>query len=270
MKNLTARARIIAYFSAATLLLICLCVFAYVQLQRIQDQASIARSESVPGLVLASQLQAVSISTYSSVEQLILERDSVKRQQIKTYLGEKTAERLNLLKQYESVIRSDRQRELLRTTEAALIPYMTLRKQVEQLSGDPETRAEAAALLQNQLQTLYDSLQGAIQSEVDFNRVGAGEAGRKIQEAIGTAEAVLLACLLLGTVALVAAGYQLVQAINRPLARIVSAMNLVRGGDYSQKIVLMQGGEFSVLANGLKSYHIYPGLNSVVVALKIG
>jgi PAS domain S-box-containing protein len=200
---------------------------------------------------LASQLQAVSISTYSSVEQLILERDSVKRQQIKTNLGEKTAERLNLLKQYESVIRSDRQRELLRTTEAALIPYMTVRKQVEQLSGDPETRAEAAALLQNQLQTLYDSLQGAIQAEVDFNRVGAGEAGRKIQEAIGTAEAGFLACLLLGTVASVAAGYQLVQAINRPLARIVSAMNLVRGGDYSQKIVLMQGGEFSVLANGL-------------------
>ena len=251
MKNLTVRARIIAYFSAATLLLIGLCVFAYIQLQRIQDQASIARSESVPGLVLASQLQAVSISTYSSVEQLILERDSVKRQQIKTNLGEKTAERLNLLKQYESVIRSDRQRELLRTTEAALIPYMTVRKQVEQLSGDPETRAEAAALLQNQLQTLYVSLQGAIQAEVDFNRVGAGEAGRKIQEAIGTAEAGLLACLLLGTVASVAAGYQLVQAINRPLARIVSAMNLVRGGDYSQKIVLMQGGEFSVLANGL-------------------
>ena len=251
MKNLTVRARIIAYFSAATLLLIGLCVFAYIQLQRIQDQASIARSESVPGLVLASQLQAVSISTYSSVEQLILERDSVKRQQIKTNLGEKTAERLNLLKQYESVIRSDRQRELLRTTEAALIPYMTVRKKVEKLSGDPETRAEAAALLQNQLQTLYDSLQGAIQAEVDFNRVGAGEAGRKIQEAIGTAEAGLLACLLLGTVASVAAGYQLVQAINRPLARIVSAMNLVRGGDYSQKIVLMQGGEFSVLANGL-------------------
>ena len=251
MKNLTVRARIIAYFSAATLLLIGLCVFAYIQLQRIRDQASIARSESVPGLALASQLQAVSISTYSSVEQLILERDSVKRQQIKTNLGEKTAERLNLLKQYESVIRSDRQRELLRTTEAALIPYMTVRKQVEQLSGDPETRAEAAALLQNQLQTLYDSLQGAIQAEVDFNRVGAGEAGRKIQEAIGTAEAGLLACLLLGTVASVAAGYQLVQAINRPLARIVSAMNLVRGGDYSQKIVLMQGGEFSVLANGL-------------------
>jgi CHASE3 domain sensor protein len=170
MKNLTVRARIIAYFSAATLLLIGLCVFAYIQLQRIRDQASIARSESVPGLALASQLQAVSISTYSSVEQLILERDSVKRQQIKTNLGEKTAERLNLLKQYESVIRSDRQRELLRTTEAALIPYMTVRKQVEQLSGDPETRAEAAALLQNQLQTLYDSLQGAIQAEVDFNR----------------------------------------------------------------------------------------------------
>ena len=150
MKNLTVRARIIAYFSASTLLLFVLCVFAYVQLDRIRDHASIARSESVPGLVLAGRLQAISISTYSSVEQLILERNSAKRRQIKAYLDENTARRLILLKQYESVARSDRQRELLRTTEAALVPYMTVRSQVERLSEDPETKVEATTMLQDQ------------------------------------------------------------------------------------------------------------------------
>src|ERR1035438_2640188 len=102
MTNLTVRVRIIAYFSAVTLLLFVLCVFAYVQLDRIRDHASIARSESVPGLVLAGRLQAISISTYSSVEELNLTRDSLKRQQIRAYLEEKTAERLDLLKRYES------------------------------------------------------------------------------------------------------------------------------------------------------------------------
>src|ERR1035438_7851518 len=109
MKTPTVRARIIAYFSAVTLLMITLCVFAYVQLHGIQRQASLARSESVPGLVLAGRLQAISTATYTSVQELVLERDALKRQQIKTYLEEKTAERLGVLKQYESIIRSDRQ-----------------------------------------------------------------------------------------------------------------------------------------------------------------
>src|SRR5579863_1906379 len=112
MKNLTVRARIIAYFSAVSLFVFVLCVFAYAQLYRVRFQANIARSESVTGLVLASRLQAVSISTYTSVEQLLLEHNSVKRRQIKAYLEERTAERLALLKQYEALVRSDRQREL--------------------------------------------------------------------------------------------------------------------------------------------------------------
>ena len=215
MKNPTIRARIVAYFSAATLLLLALCAFAYVQLRRIGDQATIARSESVPGLVLAGRLQAISISTYTSVEELNLTRDSLKRQQIRAYLEEKTAERLDLLKRYESIIRSDRQRELHKATETALTPYMTVRRQVEGLSEDPKTRAEATALFQNQLRTLYETLQGAIQAEVDFNRANADEAGRKIQDTALRAEALMLASLPLGIILALSAGYLLVQAINQ-------------------------------------------------------
>ena len=251
MKNPTIRARIVAYFSATTLLLLALCAFAYAQLHRIGDQATIARSESVPGLVLAGRLQAISISTYTSVEELNLTRDSLKRKQIKAYLEEKTAERLDLLKRYESIIRSDRQRELYKATETALTPYMTVRKQVEELSEDPKTSAEATALFQNQLRTLYETLQGAIQAEVDFNRANADEAGRKIQNTALRSEAFMLASLALGIILALSAGYLLVQAINRPLVRLVAAMNQVRGGDYSRKIVLLQGGELSILADGL-------------------
>jgi len=250
-KHPTVRRRIIVYFSGVTLLLFVLCTFAYLQLHRIQDSAGIARSESVPGLILAARLQAISISTFTSVERLVMEQTSVERQQIKSYLEERTAERLVLLKRYESVVKTDRQRELLRTTEAALVPYMTVRRQVERLSEDPETRVEATTMLQNQLQPLYDALQGAIQAEVDFNRASADETGRQIQETVKGAEAVLLASFLLGIIVTLAAGYLLVQAITRPLARVVAAMNVVRGGDYSQKLLLSQGGEFDTLADGL-------------------
>src|SRR5580658_5388288 len=130
MKNTTVRARIIVCFSAVIVLMIALCAFAYVQLRAIQDRANEARSESVPGLFIASRLQAISISTYTSVQQLVLEPDLLKRQQIKAYLEQKTTERLEYLKKYESVIRSERQRSLFQATETALGPYMTVRRQV--------------------------------------------------------------------------------------------------------------------------------------------
>ena len=251
MKNPTVRARIIAYFSAVTLLMITLCVFAYVQLQGIQRQASIARSESLPGLVMATRLEALSIATYTSVQELVLERDALKRQEIKTYLEEKTAERLGVIKQYESIIRSDKQRQLNDATRAALYPYMTVRWQVERLSDDPKTWAEAEGLLQTQLRPRYETLQSAIQAEVDFNKANADEAGRHIQETVTRAEAVLLASSILCIVLALVGGRLLIQSINRPLARVVAAMKLVSIGDYSQKTVLTQGGEFSALADGL-------------------
>src|SRR6202035_1148780 len=97
----TMRKRVVLGFSAVILLMIVLCVFAYVQLRGIEAQAIAMRNESVPGLYIVGRLHAVSISTYTSVQQHILERDPVKMQQITSYIHDKTVERLDLLKQYD-------------------------------------------------------------------------------------------------------------------------------------------------------------------------
>ncbi len=90
---------------------------------------------------------------------------------------------------------------MYQATEAALAPYMTVRRQVERLSDDPKTMAEAGSLLQAQLEALYNKLQAAIQAEVDFNRANADEAGSRIQETISKAEGFgLLVSLTLGVI----------------------------------------------------------------------
>ena len=93
VNNGTVRKRIILGFSAVILLMVGLCVFAYVQLQGIEAQASALRAESVPGLDLVGRLHSVSISTYTSVQQLILEKDPARMQQILAYIQEKSARR---------------------------------------------------------------------------------------------------------------------------------------------------------------------------------
>ncbi len=247
----TVRKKIVLGFSAVILLMVALCAFAYIQLRNIEAQAVELRAESVPGLYLAGRLQAVSISTYTSVQQLILERDPSRMQQIRAYLEGKTTERLELLKKYEPTIRSDKQRELYDATKTALAPYMVVRRQVESLSADPKTKTEAAKLQRDQLESLYGKLQEAIEAELAFNKATADTAGQGIQETVATARTGMLISLIIGVIFALTAGYLVVQAIDRPLARLVAAMELLRGGDFSQKITLAQDGEFSILATGL-------------------
>jgi methyl-accepting chemotaxis protein WspA len=56
--------------------------------------------------------------------------------------------------------------------------------------------------------------------------------------------------LLVGVALALFAGYVLIQAIKRPLTRLILAMEPMRAGDFSRKETLELGGEFGVLASG--------------------
>jgi methyl-accepting chemotaxis protein WspA len=255
MGNATVRQRIVLGFSAVILLMAALCAFAYLQLRGIKTQATLMREDSLPGLYLVGKLHSVSISTYTSVQQKILERDPARMQQIAAFIREKSAERLDLLKQYDHTVATAKARELSDATQAALAPYMAVRTEVERLASDLKTKAEAQKLLQEKLEPLYQKLQDAIEAEVVYNKSTSEEAGRRIDETVTRAETGILAglilCVLLGLVA----GYTLVRtigrAIDRPLAGLVAAMEPMRNGDFSQKSTLALAGEFGILASGL-------------------
>ena len=249
--NGTVRKRIILGFSSVILLMVGLCVFAYIQLHGIRSQSVELRGDSVPGLYLVSRLHAVSIETYTSVQQHVFESDPARMEQIASYIQEKTAERLELLKQYEPTVSAGKERELFEGTKAALAPYMAVRGQVLRLSANPGTKTEAKRLLHDQLEGAYAKLQDAIEAEVNFNRASADEATRQIQDAVSSAQTGILIGVLIAIILALTAGYVLVRAIDRPLSRLVAAMEVMRIGNFSQKLALVQGGEFSVLGDGL-------------------
>lgn len=62
----TVRRKIVPGISAVILLIVALCAFAYMQLRAIEGQALELRAESVPGMYLAGELYAVSVSTFTS------------------------------------------------------------------------------------------------------------------------------------------------------------------------------------------------------------
>lgn len=250
MKNWAVRQRIIGGFAAIMLVMVALSTFAYVRLRGIAAQSAALDTASIPGLYISARLQTVSVETYSSVEQHILEQDPAKMQQIMTYIQQATVERLDLLKKYEPAILTSKDRELYEGMRTALAPYMMVRTQVLKLSADPKTKPQAAALLHDQLATLYERLQDAIQAEVDSNKADAFNDSERIRAAVASTQTGILLSLTIGLVLAFVSGYLLVQAINRPLAQLVKAIDGMRLGDFSERLTLVRSDEFGVLASG--------------------
>jgi len=226
--------RIILALSVVLTVMAALSLFAYFRLSAIESQAAALRDDAIPGLYLVARLHSVSISTYTSVQQHVLEHDPAKMQEITSYIQQKTEERFDILKQRESTISTEKERELSEATKAALTPYLTIRAQVLKLSSDPKTKPEAAALLRDQLDPLYQKLQSAIEAEVEFTKSEADEAGQRIQHTVKTAQGAILVSLLIGLALATASGLFLTKAVDRSLMNLVSAVDVTRSGNQQQ------------------------------------
>ena len=258
----TVRRKIILGFSAVTFLMVALCAFAYLHLRDIQDQATAQAVDSVPGLYLAGRLHAITASTHIDAQRLTFETDPKRRERIMADLESKTAERSEVHTKFQATINTVRERELYALMEAALGPYLTVRRQVERLSEDPGERAKASLIFRDELDPLYDKLQEAVEAEVSLDEAAADEAALRIRQTVSQAQTGMAASLVVGLALAFAAGYSLVRAINRPLAGLVSVMEHLRGGNLSQKLPLTHDGEFTILAEGLNS--VTDGLSTLI------
>jgi methyl-accepting chemotaxis protein WspA len=234
MKNWTVRQRILVGFSAVFIIMLMLSMFAYWRLRDIESKATELNQDSIPSLHLIGLLHAASIETYTSTEQHVLETDPAKMAQITAFIQQKSAERLDILKQLSSTLQTPRDKELLDATNAALALYMPSRAQVLKLSSDPRTKAQAATLLRGEYDSLYTKLQEAIEAQVQLKKEESNEAGLKIQEAVASAQRAILYGLMVGLVLAVISAYLVIQAVNKSLTKLVSVVNTTRNGNQQQ------------------------------------
>ncbi len=246
----TVRARLILGLSAVILLMIAVCVFAYVQLHHIETQAVALSVDSVPGLSVIGRLEAASISAHSSFEQHVAERDPARRQELEGELQKQTASVEDLVKEYGSTVVTSRDRELHENIKAAMASYTAARNQALRLNADSTAKTEATATLLQSVEPAYDRLRDSIQAEVEFNRTNAFEAGRQIEQAVESAQTAILVGLSVAFVLAVGAGLILLRAINGPLSQLVGAMQPMSAGNFSHRLDLKNSGEFGVLADG--------------------
>ncbi|RUX44172.1 HAMP domain-containing protein, partial [Mesorhizobium sp. M7A.F.Ca.US.014.04.1.1] len=115
-----------------------------------------------------------------------------------------------------------------------------------------ETPNESLAI-KNTVEPIFVKLQYALQAMVEDHRGEANSATQRISSIVRTAEVGLSVGLLIALGLALLLGYQLFRAITGPLTRLVNAVQLMRQGDFSERLDLRRRDEFSVLADGFNA-----------------
>ena len=110
----------------------------------------------------------------------------------------------------------------------------TVATEVLRLSADPRTKPQAVTVLQDQLEPLYVKLQEAIEAEVEISTAGADAASWRIEATVISTQRTILLSLLIGLILALSAGYLLIRAINRSIAKLISAVTVTRTGNQQQ------------------------------------
>jgi methyl-accepting chemotaxis protein WspA len=129
-------------------------------------------------------------------------------------------------------------------------PYLTAYEELRKISTANNTE-DARVALQERLAPLYQTYANAIDALLDFNEQSAEEKTKVIQDAAGSTETSILIALGAALPLPWRSAICSLLAINRPLAQVVAAMEVMRTGNFSQKVTLERSDEFGMLGEGL-------------------
>lgn len=242
----TIRQRILGSFAAVLALMIAMGGLAYTRLERVEQDAT-SIQDSLPGVYYSTQLMVAWATNYSLTEQHILEEDEAEMRKVESELQAKRSNLESLSRNYETTISVAKDRENVEAFNRLRGPYLHAQEEILKLSSNNK-KNEARALLHSQLHLEFEKVQAAIQAVVDFKKLDADGAGRRIMDDVATAKTVILESLAVAFLIAFTCGYYLLRSVTRPLARLVTVMETMRQGDFTQRID--QRDEFGALGEG--------------------
>jgi methyl-accepting chemotaxis protein WspA len=223
-------------------------IIGYLQIQEIKFQAEIVENDTTPDMQFASEFSTAWGRRYSLLQSYVLASDPGGMRAVEERLQTNRALLDRLSKLQEARAKDEGDKEHFSKLTELEAPYRAAESEVMSISL-ADRDEEARVLLQARLNPIYDQLQNALLQWVDYNKQQANQATHRITE---TGTATQIGMMILVIVVLILAlgcGYFLLRAVTGPLHRLTAAAELIRAGDFSNRVELTRQDEFGVLAS---------------------
>ena len=199
----------------------------------------------------ANQIVVNQVATYSLFEQYALQNDVAIREQLRAAINERRDDTSRLIAQYPALISTPDEQRLFDSFKSARDLYASARDDVLTIGLDPKRRDQMAKRAIDDVYPKFQAAQTTVVALLDYNKAQAKESTRFIIQAVTWAKVGVLISLGVGLVVACFFGYRLLLAMTRPLARLVSILNVMRTGDLSGRLLREREDEFGAVAQGL-------------------
>lgn len=249
MNNWTIRKRLLLSFSTILVLMLGMGAVAWRGLAIIENGATSAAEESIPGLYHSSAIADSLVMNYALTVEQLGQGDILQMQALDERWQAKQKELSTLLTRYEGTIRTDRDRQLFEAFKSHVAPYEKLQRDILQLNADMKYD-EVNALWRSQLDPAFEKAHSAIQATVELNKTNADIAVRQITDAVGSAQLRMAGSFIVTLFFSFVCAYGMLYAITTPLRKLNEIVEVMRQGDFSRRLTLAHHDEFHVLAEG--------------------
>jgi methyl-accepting chemotaxis protein WspA len=249
MNGWTIRRRVLFSFALIVALMIVTGGVALQRLTRIDDFATELQTDSLPGLQISAQMMSTLLDNYALVQDHVIATSQEKMQALEAAfrVGQ---ERLDTLtEQYARTIARESDVKSYDALRAALKPYRVLQDELLRL-GKAERAEEKRALADKEYAPAFEKIRTVLQTIVDDNEQAARASASDIMLTVRAAEMTVLASGVGALLFALGCGYLLLQAINKPLDRLVNAVTVMGTGDFSRRLAITRQDEFATLATG--------------------
>ena len=249
MNSWTIRQRILLSFLGILGMLALMAALSFSYLREIRDNAQTIKNDSAAGALASADLKGQLLEDYSLLQQHLLADDKTAMAGIETKLAALRTTQQQRSLEYEKTVFVPLDRTLHDAFKAAIVPYWAAQDRVIKLSN-MQKGAPLRAFVASELDPDYSKAKAAISAVVERNEKYTFATIAQIEASVERATYTVMAGLALIFLLSCFAGYFLMRAISEPLQRLVGALDVMRQGDFTSRMVAERRDEFGVAADG--------------------
>lgn len=250
MKNWTIKQRVLGSFALILALMALMAVVAWFRLVQVDNEASSLRNDSTPGLYNSTIIYSVWNENLMLTQQIVESDNNDEGRKKSVAKLALSVERLNQAERnYQESIHAEEDQKLFEQFKQAREKYEQVQQDVLPKEGMQPNRTHMV-LFAEKLVPAWEAVYAISQKMVEENRLFSDNSVERIIEAVNQARVSMLVTFLIALSAALICGIALLRAITVPMKRLIDILEVMRSGDFSQRLDLDRRDEFAHLAGG--------------------
>ncbi len=248
MINTTIRQKVLGSFGLILSIMAIIGTFGYIRLEQIELESVSVEQDIVPGLYYSGLIKDALHEGRELATRYLLTRDADDREAVEITLKQNRAELSRVLDGYEQTIATSVDRQVFSELKASIAAYHETESSL--LRSDTANFNQARAAIGEQFDVPFTTVMASAQTLASKNREWGVERALRVGKDIHALQIAFVIAFGIAFLVALGSAILLLRTINNPLKKLTSVMDLMRLGDFTQRMEIERQDELGELSEG--------------------